>query len=188
MPQRHLPGRWPGGTCTTRCPRAPGRREPQSPPVPRASPPPGGAEAWPPRPVRLGPLPAAPAGAHPTLSKLDFKTILHSLCLILDNDTCSGDYQTDLWFSVKTVIHTNSTHPPGRAGLLAPPSGLRQARGSRASQRRRLRRRRPRGPACRAPQRGRRPSRWPVPKVSAELLGPSRRPSTNYTRRLRVPL
>lgn len=46
--------------------------------------------------------------AHPSLSKLDYKTTLQSLSLILDNDTCSGHYLTDLLFSIKVVIHGNN--------------------------------------------------------------------------------
>lgn len=52
-------------------------------------------------------------GAHSSLSKLDYKTTPESLSLILDNDTCSVHYLTDLWLSIKVVIHSNNNSSLG---------------------------------------------------------------------------
>lgn len=52
-------------------------------------------------------------GTFPSLSKLDYKTTPQSLSLILENDTCSGQYLTDLWLSIKVVIHSKNKNPLG---------------------------------------------------------------------------
>lgn len=64
------------------------------------------------------PPPRGHWGAPPCLSKLDYKTTLQSLSLILDDDTCSGQYLTNLGFSVKVVIHSNNTSPWPRPVIL----------------------------------------------------------------------
>lgn len=53
----------------------------------------------------------------PSLSKLDYKTTPQRL--ILDNDTCSGQYLIDLRFSIKAVIHGNNSDPLGLCCNLA---------------------------------------------------------------------
>lgn len=50
------------------------------------------------------------------MSKLDYKTTPQRL--ILDSDTCPGEYLTDLCFSIKAVIHSNSNSPLGPAAIL----------------------------------------------------------------------